>query len=73
MKHHIPPSIDLLAAIEAHCAKSGMSKTAFGTSAVGDPRFVADLAAGRECRRKTVIRVLDFIATGRAYEKAGAQ
>ena len=75
MKHIIPPPIDLLAVIEAHCAKAGMSKTSFGTDAVGDPRFVADLAAGRECRRKTVLRVLDFVRTGKAYrdQKAAAK
>jgi len=66
MKHSIPQPVDLLAAVEAHLAKSGMSKTLFGTEAVGDPRFVSDLAAGRECRRKTVARVLQYIETGGA-------
>lgn len=61
--HHT--HIDLLAVIEAHCAASGMSKSGFGASAVGDPRFVDDLRSGREPRRKTVNRVLEFIASAR--------
>lgn len=52
----------LLDAITAHCAISGMSETAFGIAAVGDPRFVFDLKQGREPRRKTVARVTEFIA-----------
>lgn len=73
MKHPNPPYIDLLAIIEAHCATSGVSKTSFGALAVGDPRLVDDLRKGREPRRKTVMRVMEFIATGRPHEPKAAQ
>ena len=52
----------LLDAIEAHRAKTGITETAFGLAAVGDPKFVFDLKQGREPRRKTVARVTEFIA-----------
>lgn len=68
MDNITPPHIDLLAVIEAHCAASGMSKSAFGTSSVGDPRFVDDLRDGREPRRKTVNKVLAFISAGRRHK-----
>lgn len=69
----ITPHIDLATMIEAHCAKSGMSPTAFGTAAVGDPSFVSDLKAGREPRRATIRRVVDFILTGKTYAEAKAE
>jgi len=53
---------DLLAEIAAFCAARGLSKTAFGRDAVGDPNFVMDVESGRECRRATIARVRSFIA-----------
>jgi hypothetical protein len=73
MEHIHLPHIDLLAVIEAHCAASGMSKSGFGAMAVGDPRFVDDLRSGREPRRKTVNRVLEFISTARKQSSGAAQ
>jgi hypothetical protein len=70
---HITPHIDLLAMIEAHRAKSGVSETAFGVFAVGDPNFVRNLKEGREPRRKTVQRVVDFILTGQTHHKLRGQ
>lgn len=70
---HITPHLDLLAMIEAHRAKSGVSETAFGTLAVGDPNFIRNLRAGREPRRKTVQRVLDFILTGQTHHSLRGQ
>ena len=67
---HITPHLDLLAVIEAHCAKSGVSATSFGTLAVGDPNFVRNLKEGREPRRATVGRVMDFILTGKTHNQA---
>lgn len=55
----LPASIESL--VLAFCAKHGMPKTRFGELAVKDASFVSDLAAGREPRRKTVQRVLDFM------------
>lgn len=58
MSTHHP---DLLAEINAHCADTGTSKSAFGVAAVGDPRFVFDLETGRELRRKTMLRVRAYL------------
>lgn len=68
MKHHIPHPNDLLAAVQTHMGKASLTKSAFGILAVGDPRFVFDLEAGRECRTKTVQRVCEFIETGRTFQ-----
>lgn len=54
---------DLLTEIVAHCAERGLSKSAFGQAAVGDPRLVFDLEAGRELRRRTVERIRAFMAS----------
>ena len=58
------PHPDLLADIAAHCERTGLSRSAFGAAAVGDPRLVFDLEAGRELRRRTVERIRHFIETG---------
>ncbi|HYE52107.1 MAG TPA: hypothetical protein VEB20_21100 [Azospirillaceae bacterium] len=47
----------ILQPIEQYLARSGLSASAFGRLAVGDPRFVFDLREGRECRRATRDRV----------------
>lgn len=57
---------DLVAEIAAFCERSGVSKSAFGTAAVGDPRFVFDLESGREIRRRTYARVRHYLDTGEA-------
>ena len=67
---HHPP--ELLDAVAAHIATTGISKSAFGEKAVGDPRFVFDLEGGRECRRKTEARVREFIETGLTWEQVKA-
>lgn len=70
MKHHVPHPNDLLAAVISHIDRTSLTKSAFGIAAVGDPRFVFDLEAGRECRTKTVQRVVEFIETGRTFQDA---
>lgn len=67
------PFSDLLAEVRAFCCENGMTATAFGTVAMSDPRFVTDLAAGRECRRSTVERVRRFISTPQPAEPEVAQ
>lgn len=63
MTNLIPdPSAKLAAVVQEFCARHGMPKTRFGDLALNDPSFVTELEAGREPRRKTVARVLDFIA-----------
>lgn len=54
----MPTPEDLLNMIEAHLQRTGTGAAAFGLAAVGDPNFVRNLRAGREPRRKTVLRVL---------------
>lgn len=66
---HIP---DLLSAIQAHCAKTGMGESTFGTLALNDPNFVRNLRDGREPRSKTVRRAFDFILTGKTWAEAKA-
>lgn len=73
MEHIAAPQIDLLAMIEAHCARLGMSKSSFGDQAVGDPRLVDDLRAGRELRRKTANKVLTYITTGAPHKRKAEQ
>ena len=68
------PSIpDLLSAIEAHCAKTGMRDSAFGHFALGDPNFVRNLRDGREPRRRTAGRAIEYILTGITWEEAKAR
>ncbi len=53
----------LLTRIQRYLRQSGLSATAFGRCAVGDPKFVHDLRNGREPRTGTERRVhawLDF-------------
>lgn len=54
----------LLREIEHYLRTSGTSATRFGREALGDPRLVHDLRAGREPRPATIARVRAFIAAG---------
>lgn len=60
----------LLDIIEAHLEASGMSATAFGLAAMGNPKFVFDLRDGRGYTNRTEKRVRGFIA--QAKEKGAA-
>lgn len=62
------PHRELLDDIKAFCLSSGVSKSKFGQDAVKDPRFVFDLEAGRECRRSTVQKVMDYMAGAEAAQ-----
>lgn len=48
--------------VEAHLTKTGLTATAFGIAALGDPRFVFELREGREPRFGTIDKVRAFIA-----------
>ncbi len=48
-------------AIDAFIRRRGMTRTAFGEAALGDPSFVASLALGRSPQLNTADRVLDFM------------
>ena len=56
------PRSEFLAEVEAYLSSTGMSPTAFGKTAMGDPRFVATVRAGRAPTLRTVERVRRFIA-----------
>lgn len=53
-----------LADVEAHLVETGLTPTAFGTKAAGDPNFVFDLRAGREPRFSTIEKVRAFMGDG---------
>jgi len=58
----------LLGEVEAFLSRTGMTPTAFGAEAVKDPRFVFELRAGRECRRSTRQKVVQFMRQKRAAQ-----
>ncbi len=47
--------------IDDFLVRSGMSASAFGHAAVGDPNLVADLRQGRMPTVRTIETVMDFI------------
>lgn len=47
------PEADLVAEIEAHCARVDISVSEFGESAINDPNLVQNLRCGRELRKRT--------------------
>lgn len=53
--------MELLDRIERHLKETHISATRFGRRAVGDPRFVLDLRAGRRPRRRTLERVEAYL------------
>ena len=52
----------LLAEVESFLLEAGMSPTAFGRHALGDPGFVFGLRDGRDCRHSTAERARAQIA-----------
>lgn len=60
MEQH--PNEPLLREIEAFCAERGISASAFGMQAAGDPRLLHDMRKrGRELRFATVERIKQFM------------
>ena len=51
----------LLSEIEAFLEATGMPLTRFGVEAVGDSTLVYDLRRGRDCKRKTRLRIQRYI------------
>ena len=62
-------NLELLAEISAFCAKSGMSKSSFGSAAMGDPGLVSGLEGRREPRRATIRAIRHFMVTGERIRK----
>lgn len=52
---------ELLTKIDDFLAQSGVSAVQLGKEALNDPAFVYDLRAGREPRRATAQKVLEYI------------
>lgn len=52
---------ELIAEILEFCEAEGLSKADFGITHMGDPNFVYDLEAGRECRRATIAKIKGVI------------
>jgi hypothetical protein len=53
--------MELLEQVESYLARTRVPPSRFGRMAVGDPRFVGDLRAGRRLRRKTQERVRHYL------------
>ncbi|WP_129794011.1 hypothetical protein [Sphingosinicella sp. CPCC 101087] len=56
----------LLMRVNAYLRRTNIPATRFGREVVGDPNFVLELREGREPRRRTIERVLDFIEAAEA-------
>jgi len=54
-----------LSAVESFLVESGMTPTAFGVQALNDPTLVPELRRGRECKRATRARIMEFIQAQR--------
>ena len=57
-KKYIDP---LLVAIEKHMEDKDVTATQFGISAVSDPKLVFDLREGRELRRATTEKIVNYM------------
>jgi hypothetical protein len=57
-----------LSEIDAFLTAKGMSESAFGKAALGDPNFVSNLRAGRSPSLKTVSKVADYLRTNAPAE-----
>ena len=53
--------MELLEQVESYLARTKVPPSTFGRMALGDPRFVDDLRAGRRLRRKTQERVRCYL------------
>ena len=53
--------MELLEQVESYLARTRIPPSKFGRMALGDPRFVDDLRAGRKLRRKTQERVRCYL------------
>lgn len=60
----------VLSEIEAFLENSGMTPTAFGQRALNDPTLVHELRQGRECKRATRARIMEFIHAENAKREA---
>lgn len=60
----------VLADVESFLKASGMTPTAFGVRALNDPTLVHEMRKGRECKRATRARIVEFIQAETAKREA---
>jgi len=58
------PYTPLVERIDAHLNRTGLSATRLGREAMGDPRIVFDLRAGRKPRVETERRFVAWLSAG---------
>ncbi len=63
--------MELLEQIETYLERTRTPPSKFGRMAVGDPRFVDDLRAGRRPRRKTEERVKAYLHAQQRTHRLG--
>jgi hypothetical protein len=63
---------DLLAAIEAHLARSGETESAFGTRIARDGNLIRDIRGGRSPRMRLAIKIMREIEPKKSCEGFGA-
>lgn len=61
-----------LSSIERYLTRTGVSASAFGRAAVGDPNFVLDLRRGRAPNLRVVERVNQYMRDNPPARKAAA-
>jgi hypothetical protein len=59
----------LVKRIDAHLNRTGLSATRLGREAMGDPRIVFDLRAGRKPRLETERRLVAWLSAGQGEEE----
>jgi hypothetical protein len=60
----------VLLAVEEFLQAADMTPTAFGQRALNDPTLVHEMRKGRECKRATRQRILEFITAEKAARQA---
>ena len=59
--------MELLEQVESYLARTRVPPSTFGRLALGDPRLVDDLRAGRKLRRKTQERVRYYLTKAASH------
>jgi len=59
-----------LSDVETFLQESGMTPTSFGLRALNDPTLVHEMRKGRECKRATRARIVEFIEAEVARRRA---
>jgi len=65
-----PDTDPVLAEVEKFLEAADMTPTAFGQKALNDPTLVHEMRRGRECKRATRTRILEFIAAESAARQS---